>query len=77
MVNFDIDILGFFHYVPAAKNHNLGKCEFKQILSFCKILPGNPTNHEDSINSKEIQVVGSTLDLLEISRIFIVCLIIW
>ena len=31
-------------------------------ISFCKLLPENPTNHEDSRNSKEIQGVGSTLD---------------
>ena len=30
--------------------------------SLCKLLPENPTNHEDSRNSKEIQGVGSTLE---------------
>ena len=35
-------------------------------FSCCKLLPENPTNHEDTRNSKEIQGVGSPLDFLEI-----------
>ena len=38
--------------------------EISIYLSFCKLLPENPTNHEDSRNSKEIQGVGRTLDFL-------------
>ena len=33
----------------------------------CQYVEENPTNLEDSIISKEIQGVGSTLDFLEIS----------
>ena len=34
--------------------------------SFCKLLPEDPTTHDNSNNSKEIQGVGSTLDFLKI-----------
>ena len=40
-------------------------------LSFCELLPENPTNHADSRNSKEVQGVGSTLSFLEISAWFV------
>ena len=41
--------------------------EISTCMSFCKLLPENPTNHGHSRNSKEIQSVGGTLDFLEMS----------
>ena len=53
----------------------MGRCDdhvgsVKKVLPdllFCKLLPVNPTNYEDSRNYKETQRVVSTLDFLEIS----------
>ena len=58
-------------YVEGIFDSHLGSVSLKDFylfsISFCKLLPENPTNHEDSRNSKKIQGVGITSDFLEIS----------